>query len=139
LIFAAGVLLLLGAFWAGLTVTRKGPESTAQAAPSPAVQPATPTVSTGQQPAPAIDTDPEARYVVVVAIFGTEERAKELTVTLRKKNYVSTHVEAAAAPTGNKVFRVMIGPYDRREKAEQVANELTAEGRKGIKIEKGSS
>lgn len=139
LIFAAGVLLLLAAFWAGLTVTRKNPDATAQAAP-PAIPPAvTSATPPGQQPAASAEPDPDARYFVVVAVFGTEEKAKELTATLRKKNYWSTHFETAASNAGTKLFRVMIGPYDERDKADKVANELTAEGRKGIKIEKSAS
>ncbi|HEU4389964.1 MAG TPA: SPOR domain-containing protein [Blastocatellia bacterium] len=138
LIFAAGILLLLGAFWAGLSVTRKGPDRTAQAAPPTTAQTTTP-APPAAQPAKTAEPDPEARYFIVVAVFGTEEKAKELTAMLRKKNYWSTHFEAASGGTGTKLFRVIIGPYDERDKAERVANELSAEGRKGIKIEKSAS
>ncbi|HKV38125.1 MAG TPA: SPOR domain-containing protein, partial [Blastocatellia bacterium] len=71
------------------------------------------------------------RYVVTVAAFGTSQEANQLTSELRRK-YLSTYTQE---PSGSDtLYRVNIGPYDKREAAEQVQQELVAEGRKGIMI-----
>jgi cell division protein FtsN len=63
--------------------------------------------------------------------FGTAEKANELAAQLRR-TYPSAYVQN---PTGSDtVYRVRIGPYDRKENAEQVANELASQGFKGVMI-----
>jgi cell division septation protein DedD len=143
MLFGAGTLLLLVAFWAGMSLTPQGgAEATTQPAqsngsPLPAAQ--VPPVQTGSQTPNQYREDPSARYLVVVGIFGTEEKAKELMAALRRQNYRSTHIATAATGSGDKRYRVMIGPYNDRKAADQVAEELTADGRKGIKIEPASN
>lgn len=117
-IFIGGIAFLLVAFWAGLQVTKQ--DQTASAS-QPAAQP-----SAGR---PSGDG---TRFVVQVGgSFGTAEKANQLVLDLRRK-YMSAYSQA----TGDqeKLYRVYIGPYDTPEAARQVANELEAEGIKGVTI-----
>ena len=133
-IFVAGVVLLLGAFWAGLLVIKKDPASDASTANQNAkagssnqrAAAANANAQTREQPA-----GEGARYVVFVAAFGTLEKAKQLESELRRK-YLAAHVKM---PSGNQetLYRVNIGPYDKPD-ADKVATELATEGRKGIMI-----
>lgn len=131
-IFVTGVALLLGAFWAGLSVMKQDAVSDASTAnqnsraASPAQRAANSNTQTREQPAPEA-----ARYVVFVAVFGTLEKAKQLETDLRRK-YLAAHVKM---PSGNQetLYRVHIGPYDRAD-ADKVATELASEGRKGIMV-----
>jgi len=129
-IFIIGVALLLGAFWAGLHVVKQdAATNTNQNVPSnqkPIGKAAGNANSQTQQ------ESSEARYVVQVgASFGTIEKANELTTQLRRK-YPSAHT---LNPTGSDtLYRVRIGPYNSRQDAEQVANELTTQGFKGVMI-----
>lgn len=143
-IFIVGVALLLGAFWAGLKVVKQdstrgvkqasAPAANAQAgaspgSPSPGSQP-----PASQAPSPQADSG-EARYMVRVAAFGTAEQANQLALELRRK-YISAHTQT---PSGeDTLFRVNIGPYNRREDAQQVASQLAGEGRKGVMIISGA-
>lgn len=131
-IFAVGIGLLLIAFWAGVKVDRGRTTTNAGQlqVPAPVTEPVR---AAGAQPGSTetADSDPDTRYMVVVAAFGTEEKANELREALRRKRYISAHTQRS----GDKLFNVLIGPYDKREAAEQVANDLVAEGRKGIKVE----
>jgi cell division septation protein DedD len=131
-VFVGGVVLLLGAFWAGLSVIKRDPASDASTANQNGR-----TASTNQRAANANSGTREqpgtenARYVVFVAAFGTLEKAKQLESDLRRK-YLAAHVKT---PTGNQetLFRVNIGPYDKQD-ADKVATELATEGRKGIMV-----
>lgn len=131
-IFILGIALLLGAFWAGLNIVKQDSSPPApvnrnaqQSAPAQASRPAAAEPSPSPQPAEG------ARFIVRVAAFGTVEQANQLASELRRK-YISAHTQT---PSGQEtLFRVNIGPYNRREDAQQVANELAAEGRKGIMI-----
>ena len=130
-IFVVGVALLLGAFWAGLKVVRQdsGTEAPAKSEPAQKAQGGAPP---GAQSSPVSG---EARYIVRVAAFGTAEQANQLASDLRRK-YISAHTQT---PSGDDtLFRVNIGPYNRREDAQQVANELAGEGRKGVMILSGA-
>ena len=141
-VFIIGVGLLLGAFWAGLYVVKQDTTTTTnanqeraanqnsqsnsgvnQAASKP------PTANTNTQPQQASS---DARYIVQVgASFGTAEKANELTAQLRKK-YMAAHT---LNPTGaDTLYRVRIGPYNSRDDAQQVANELASQGFKGVMI-----
>lgn len=115
-IFVAGVGFALVAFWAGLTVSRKG----AATKPAAAAQQTQPKQQTG------------ARYIVRVATFGTAAEANKLAAELRARKYLSAYAQPPGAD--DPFYRVNIGPYDNRETAEQVANQLAAEGRKGVTI-----
>lgn len=133
-IFIIGVGLLLGAFWAGLYVVKQdtsgnvnqNSSSINSANQTPAAKP--PSTNTNAQPQQQASRD--ARYIVQVgSSFGTAEKANELTTQLRKK-YPSAHTQN---PTGtDTLYRVRIGPYNSREEAQQLVNELTSQGFKGV-------
>ena len=129
-IFVCGLLLLLGVFWAGLTVTKNHqPQASStgnNASKSKGAAAARPVPSTG----PA---DANARYVVRVASFGTSQEANQLTQDLRTK-YLSAYTQEPERGGKDTLYHVNIGPYDSRDAAEQVAQELAAEGRKGVTI-----
>jgi len=140
-IFVIGIGLLLGAFWAGLYVVKQDtsaiPSQSQVTSQSAASNPATgaavrsvpANANTQPQQAPSSS---ETRYIVQVgASFGTVEKANELTAQLKKK-YLGAHTQN---PTGgDTLYRVRIGPYDRRDDAQQVANELSSQGFKGVMI-----
>jgi cell division septation protein DedD len=137
-IFIGGIALLLGAFWAGLKVVKQDSAADANQASARARNaqggiPPAPQSQGSQSPAGEAGSG-EARYIVRVAAFGTVEQADQLATDLRRK-YISAHTQP---PSGNDtLFRVNIGPYNRREDAQQVANQLAGEGRKGIMIISG--
>lgn len=138
-IFIIGVVLLLGAFWAGLYVVKQDPAANSnqshatnqnsQGASANQNSANRPPNSNSNTQAPASS---DARYVVQVgASFGTVDKANELTTQLRKK-YPSAHTQN---PTGaDTLYRVRIGPYNSREDAQQVADELARQGFKGVMI-----
>ena len=138
-LFVLGVALLLCLFWAGLSVSRKegspGMSQTDQSANrAPDVTPKPRASATPSTPEPV--RTPERTggrvWMVHVATFGTVEQADRLTAELRRK-YLSARTNKPAPGDQDKLFRVLIGPYEHPE-AEQVASELTAEGRKGVMI-----
>jgi len=139
-IFVIGIGLLLGAFWAGLYVVKQDAsanpsqsqvtsQSAASNAGTAAAAKAVP-ANANTQPQPPSSSD--TRYIVQVgASFGTVDKANELTAQLKKK-YLGAHTQN---PTGgDTLYRVRIGPYDRRDDAQQVANELSSQGFKGVMI-----
>jgi len=143
-IFILGVGLLLGAFWAGLHVVKQdasatpnqtnlaNQNATSSTAGTQAAAAKSPTVNANTQTQPQQASSGDTRYIVQVgASFGTVEKANELTAQLKKK-YLGAHTQN---PTGNDtLYRVRIGPYDRRDDAQQVANELSSQGFKGVMI-----
>lgn len=123
-IFIIGVSLLLAAFWAGLKVTRE-PMVVTQVDAKTIASPHN-SETTSSEPA-----SNDSGYVVLVGTFGSAEKADQLTAELRRKSYKSAYTRA---PRGDEtLYRVFIGPYEKGE-ADRVANELTAEGRKGVMI-----
>jgi cell division septation protein DedD len=138
-IFIIGVGLLLGAFWAGLYVVKQ--DSTANANNSRAANQNSQGAASGTQtstgkPASANtqsqQASSEARYIVQVgASFGTAEKANELMTQLRRK-YPSAHTQGPT--TSDPLYRVLIGPYNTRDDAQQVATELAGQGFKGVMI-----
>jgi len=135
-IFIIGVGLLLAAFWAGLYVVKQdtaaNPNQNRLANQNSQNQ-----NSQSKSASSSLTTQPpqassDTRYIVQVgSSFGTAEKANELTSQLRKK-YPSAHTQN---PTGSDtLYRVRIGPYNSREDAQQVANELASQGFKGVMI-----
>jgi cell division septation protein DedD len=130
-IFMLGVALLLGAFWAGLYVVKQDTTATggqgvaanqnSQGGQGGKLASSNANMLSGEQ-----SPSDGARYAVLVAAFGTQDKAKQLESELRKK-YLSAHVQIE-----NGLYRVRIGPYDKRD-ADKVAGELSNE-RKGIMI-----
>ena len=71
-------------------------------------------------------------YVVQVgAAYGTAAQATQAVAELREK-YKSAYVQNPASDYP--LYRVRIGPYNSREDAQQVANDLASQGRKGVMI-----
>ena len=135
-IFIIGVVLLLGAFWAGLYVVKQ--DSTTNSNQSRSANQNSRAATANQNASAASNANVqsqqggETRYIVQVgSSFGTVEKANELTAQLRHK-YPSAHTQN---PTGSDtLYRVRIGPYNNREDAQQVANELASQGFKGVMI-----
>jgi cell division septation protein DedD len=130
-IFMLGVALMLGAFWAGLYVVKQ--DTTTNNGQGVVANQNSQSGQAGKQTSPnanALSRDQSsgdnARYAVLVAAFGTLDKAKQLESELRKK-YLSAHVQIEDG-----LYRVRIGPYDKRD-ADKVAGELSNE-RKGIMI-----
>ena len=125
-IFIAGIAFLLCAFWAGLQVIKQEPLASASQ----------PVGQTGQADKPVGEPNTGARdgarfLVQVGGSFGTQEKANQMVTDLRRK-YMSAYAQATGEE--EKLHRVYIGPYDTPEAARQVANELEAEGIKGVTI-----
>ena len=85
-------------------------------------------------PAPSLNggTSEEKRYTVRVAAFGTQEAAEQLKTELKKKNYISAYVQMPGGQ--DTLYYVNVGPFVKREDAQQVANELCIEGKKVLGI-----
>jgi SPOR domain len=82
--------------------------------------------------APEQQVSSQARYVVQLgASFSTAEKANELASRLRR-NYPSAYTESPNA--SETLYRVRVGPYNSRDDAEQVANDLAGEGFAGVTI-----
>lgn len=140
-IFIIGVGLLLGAFWAGLYVVKQ--DTVANANSTRAANQNAQSSSSGSQtpgskpPSANTNTPPQtassdARYIVQVgSSFGTAEKANELTAQLRRI-YKSAQTQNPTPP--ETLYRVRIGPYNTREDAQMVANELASQGFKGVMI-----
>ncbi|HEY6331676.1 MAG TPA: SPOR domain-containing protein [Blastocatellia bacterium] len=136
-VFVFGVGFMLAAFWFGMTVAKNSVSSAANS-PSPAVGPAN-SVQRKAVNAPAqsravtnSDSAGVSRYIVRVAAFGTQNDADKFAMDLRRK-YLSAHTQP---PTSNddSLYRVDIGPYEKRDEADAVARELGVEGHKGVII-----
>ena len=81
---------------------------------------------------PAQQPSSEKRYIVQVeSSFNTAVKANELTRKLRL-TYPNAYVQS---PGGDEtLYRVFVGPFNNREDARQVANELTGQGFAGVMI-----
>ncbi|HXG92468.1 MAG TPA: SPOR domain-containing protein [Blastocatellia bacterium] len=121
-IFIVGIVLLLGAFGAGLYVVKQ--DST----------PATDANKTNAPGAGNNGNDSAARYIVHVASFGTDEEAKKLMTELRRK-YISAFVQSPNANDQSGLYHVNIGPFDKRD-ADQVSEDLRKDGRKGVIVKR---
>jgi cell division septation protein DedD len=139
-IFVAGIFLMAAAFWAGLSIIR-GSATDGNQATAPAGKAIPPPKSPEAAPAKAAENTPPAvtssassgaRYIVRVAAYGTQEEAQKIVDELKGERYLSAHVRQP--DTENPLFRVFIGPFELREAAQQVANELAAAGKKGLMI-----
>jgi cell division septation protein DedD len=135
-IFFIGIAMLLVAFWAGLKVAK---ERTAPVTTQTESQGGMHPFASQQMQAKTAGVPLHGQqsgatfYIVRVATFGTAEQADQLTNSLRRI-YKSAYTEAPTPGGEDSLYRVNIGPYERREDAEQVANELAAAGRKGLLV-----
>lgn len=122
-IYVAGVLLLLIAFAAGLSVIKK---QTVEDPLAPAQNSAASDAQSVGQPSSA-----ELQFEVLVAPYGTLAKARQVEAELRNRRYYSAHVKMPA--DGDTLYRVVIGPYIRTD-ADRVATELSKEGLKGLMV-----
>jgi len=142
--FIVGVGFLLAAFWAGMNVAKYGraPSASADTTKNRGTTGSTARADSGSPGAASTtasngkDSVEASSYIVRVAAFGTEDKADKLAIELRHK-YLSAHTEEPVAGDDS-LYRVDIGPYERRDEAEQVARELATEGRKGVMIIPGA-
>ena len=124
-IFVIGVASLLLAFWAGLKVTKE---------PAALTRVDAKTIAQSEATSKAASAAAGGEYVVLVGTFGSQEKADQLTAELKRKLYKSAYTQTPTRGGDDTLYRVFIGPYERKEDADRVANELTAEGRKGVMI-----
>lgn len=122
-IYVAGLLLLLIAFAAGLSVLKK---QTVEDPLAPTQNGAARDAQSADQPSSA-----ELQFEVLVAPYGTLARARQVEAELRNRRYYSAHVKMPAS--GDTLYRVVIGPYTRAD-ADRVATELSKEGLKGLMV-----
>ena len=126
-IFVIGIALLLGAFWAGLYVVKQDTAPSANANTNAASNQNQPAKQPGEQEASG-----ETSYVVWVGgSFGTEAQANQYMMEIRRK-YPSAYTQGPS--NRDTLYRVHIGPYKTREDAQQIANELSSQGKKGVMI-----
>jgi cell division septation protein DedD len=138
-IFVLGIVMMFVAFWAGLSVMKgsivsssnqaavKNANTTSQQKPAEPTKQAEAAVAN-----PNTEATLPARYLVRVAAFGTQQKAEELKNELRNKKFISAYVQM---PEGSEtLYNVNLGPFERREEAQQVANELSIEGKKVLGI-----
>ena len=121
-IFIIGIVLLLGAFGAGLYVIKQDTNAAGSNQGNP------------QKQAAQSEQSSSEKYAIHVASFGTVEEANKFTLELRAK-YPSAYTQNPAGGQG--LYQVNIGPYDKRD-ADQVAEELRKDGRKGVMVKKWS-
>jgi cell division septation protein DedD len=137
-VFFIGVALLLGAFWAGLKVTKQDASAGGSANEVGQNAPDDRSAKTQQKTTPPQLTEqagaPEGRYIVVVRQYATAEAASQFMNEFRRD---PQHRSAYTQPPNaqNPFYRVNIGPYTTREQAEQTMNDLAAQGMKGVMVE----
>ena len=134
-IFVAGILLMFGAFWAGLSVIRGSAAGGKAATPAgnAAHQPRGAESTPARPPeASSATAGSEPKYVVLAAAWGTLEKAQEEVEKLKAQRYFSAHIKMPDET--NSLYRVFIGGFELREHAQQVANELASQGKKGVMI-----
>ncbi len=68
------------------------------------------------------------RYVLQVAASSSRQDAEEVAKALKSKGFPAFVFSPQQAATGDKLYRVQIGPYSTREAAEQVKPRLEREG-----------
>ena len=89
---------------------------------APAVPPAVP-----DSPAPTLNSQsprPSAGYVLQVGAMVHKENADALASSLRQKNLPAF----IAKPTNNRLYLVLVGPYDDGDRADAVKKELGNQG-----------
>lgn len=107
---------------AGERTTRTPPA----ASPAPATRPAAPAPAAPPAPvAPA--TAPQGKVWIQVYSSSNGVRAREIVDQLKRANF--TAVLGETTKDGQTVYRVRVGPYEKRERAERVAERLRREHR----------
>lgn len=125
-IFITGLALLLGAFWAGMSLLSYDKDPARTGSQSQSLKPA----QTAAQPA-AQPSAGESRHIVFVAAFGTLASAKQMEAKLHEQKYLAAYVKNPTAQ--DTLYRVNVGPYS-KEDADRVANDLSLKGYRGVMI-----
>jgi cell division septation protein DedD len=133
-IFVLGIVMMFVAFWAGLSVIQgnivsSSNQATVKNANTPPPQkPVEPPKQTETAVTDSsVETTPQTLYLVrVAAAFATQQKAEELKDELRKGGFLSAYVQM---PEGTEtLYNVYLGPFGKREEAQQAANTLSIEG-----------
>lgn len=140
IIFVLGIVMMFVAFWAGLSVIQGNIVSSANQAPvkNANTLPAQKPVEQPKQrettvPDSSVETTPQTLYIVrVAAAFATQQKAEELKDELRKGGFLSAHVQMPEGP--DTLYQVNLGPFAKREEAQEAANSLSIEGKKILGI-----
>ncbi|HSM14722.1 MAG TPA: SPOR domain-containing protein [Thermoanaerobaculia bacterium] len=106
---------------------RQRPAAEPAAEPAPAAPAPAPTPKPAAKPAPAASPAPAESAGTWVQVYSSTngERAREIAAQLRRAGFP---VVVAELPIGGDTnWRVRVGPYDTREKAEQAATRLRRE------------
>ena len=140
-IFIAGLLMMLIAFGAGLSVIKNSLVSStntievtaAKPQPQPKIES---NVQASTQPSGEITPSAEntvVRYVIKFQqAYATKEAAEQRRMELRSKSYLSAYVQEGKDP--DTLYYVNVGPYETRDEAQRIVNELSSDGYKGMMI-----
>lgn len=137
-VFVIGLALLLAAFWAGLYLVGQQRQPATGKPSSNAAAPAAVSAAEPMTAPPVPDTpkppevSPDTRFIVQVSAYGTAEKANELVSRLKKQKYIAAYTQGPTS--SDPLYRVCIGSFTVREDAQQIVNELSGEGYKGIMI-----
>jgi len=102
---------------------------TAAVVVAPAVPPTVP-----ERPAPTLNPQsprPSSGYVLQVGAMAHKENADALDSSLRQKNFPAF----VAKPTNNRLYLVLVGPYDDGDHADAVKRELEKQGVIAVRTE----
>ena len=137
--FIAGLLMLLIAFGAGLSIIKSslttGTNSDEAKTTKPQPKPEANTVTAASQTEkslPSAEPPAATKYTIKFQVYGTKEAAERARSELRSKNYWSAYIQE---PTGqDTLYQVNIGPYESRDEAQKISSELSTQGYKGLMI-----
>jgi cell division septation protein DedD len=138
-IFFAGLLMLLIAFGAGLSIIKNSltndakPDEPKTTKPQPKPEATTQsTITPTDSNVQSAETPVAMKYTIKFQVYGTKEAAERARAELRSKNYWSAYIQE---PTGqDTLYQVNIGPYDSRDEAQKIINELSTQGYKGLMV-----
>ncbi|GEM_PF-1333115 len=138
-VFITGLLMLLIAFGAGLSVIKNSLAPGSNSEEVKTAKPPTKTEATTQAAATPSDSREQSmeasvplKYTIKFQVYGTKEAAERARAELRNKNYWSAYIQE---PTGqDTLYQVNIGPYDSRDEAQKISSELSTQGYKGLMI-----
>lgn len=136
--FIAGLLMLLIAFGAGLSIikssltTGTNPDEVKTTKPQPKAEANTQAAASQTDNSPGAETPVATKYTIKFQVYGTKEAAERARAELRSKNYWSAYIQE---PTGqDTLYQVNIGPYESRDEAQKISSELSTQGYKVLMI-----
>jgi cell division protein FtsN len=108
----------------------KGPQEPTGAEPTPPASVPKPGVQKKTPRVPEEKSTSPGRFCVQVSSFRDRQRAQRLAVRLISKGYPSVRVASADVPGRGRWYRVRVGNFDARDKAERMA--ATIRSREGL-------